>query len=633
MTTHVNLRSVLGRELTFAEGDANFQNLQQAVDDISATDPGKGADLVGYLAPFTGAVARTQASKNADVVSVLDFYANGVSGVGVDPTGVVDSTLGIQAALNLCGGVYLPAGTYKITAGLVIKGYTRFFGDGPGKSIIKLATPSSNTTMLVDSSIGTPSDLNPYITIEGLEFDGNSYASAYTTACLNFFRVKNVNVSRCYFHDTSGTPVNILGSQTDSYDINVTECIVANSKNGDAFAFSGTHINVYKCVALNFKDTGFAILQDIANRYGTNPATDYPRDITFTDCRADGTTNALAAGFAFGPFINWNTLGNVNIRIIGCTTENCNVALWGVATNGIIIENCNFTAHKATDTGNVRLDGCSNLRIKDNTISMAAGAGTSLYSALLIQAGRFTYGASKFDADVFNAKVQGNRFNNSANNAIICTFEMVCATPSYTSEMSEVWVSDNYFEASTNCVYLQPQTGSTASVCNRINVTGNCAKNVTTLLNMNGATNQYTDVLCSDNKFNGTGTLKAGTGSTYIFQDSPSTWTPTFTGLTVVPGTGAVTITGTIQVIGKMAFVGVAISNTGTCTTSSGGPGTTYINNLPVPTAFPSSAGGVMDLNTASSLGDIAANGTRCDVAAWSARGDFITISAIYPIA
>jgi len=81
------------------------------------------ASSVGFLQAGTGAIARTMQSKEREIVSVTDFYANGVSGVAVDPTGVVDSTLGIQAAIDLVGNygaILFPQGVYKTTAALSI---------------------------------------------------------------------------------------------------------------------------------------------------------------------------------------------------------------------------------------------------------------------------------------------------------------------------------------------------------------------------------------------------------------------------------------------------------------------------------------------------------------------------------
>ena len=54
-----------------------------------------GAGLVGYSQGASGSVLRTQAEKNQESVSVLDF--------GADPTGVADSTAAIQAAVASLG--------------------------------------------------------------------------------------------------------------------------------------------------------------------------------------------------------------------------------------------------------------------------------------------------------------------------------------------------------------------------------------------------------------------------------------------------------------------------------------------------------------------------------------------------
>lgn len=83
------------------------------------------SSLVNYIPAGTGAMQMSVQDKLHEEKSILDFYANGLSGVRVDSTGVVDSTLGIQAALNsfsATGGVLLaPVGTFKCnTAQLVV---------------------------------------------------------------------------------------------------------------------------------------------------------------------------------------------------------------------------------------------------------------------------------------------------------------------------------------------------------------------------------------------------------------------------------------------------------------------------------------------------------------------------------
>lgn len=78
-----------------------------------------GSRLIGYEAKAANAVIKTAQEKMRERVSVLDFCANGVDGVAVDPTGVLDSTLGLQAARNYVAAnptrvkLVFPSGIYK----------------------------------------------------------------------------------------------------------------------------------------------------------------------------------------------------------------------------------------------------------------------------------------------------------------------------------------------------------------------------------------------------------------------------------------------------------------------------------------------------------------------------------------
>jgi hypothetical protein len=123
-------------------GDAtDVQTALRALDagTTSALAASSGASLVGFVQSGAGAVARTAQDKGRETVSVLDFYANGVSGAAVDPTGVIDSTLGIQAAIDTAQRVYFPAGTYKLTAPLVQSQRNVLFGDGKATNITSSA--------------------------------------------------------------------------------------------------------------------------------------------------------------------------------------------------------------------------------------------------------------------------------------------------------------------------------------------------------------------------------------------------------------------------------------------------------------------------------------------------------------
>lgn len=82
--------------------------------------------MMSFIQSGTGAVTRDAQSKERDRVCVLDFYANGVSGVAVDPTGVVDSHLGIQAAINTGYTVDFVHGSYNVgTVGITFPNHNQ----------------------------------------------------------------------------------------------------------------------------------------------------------------------------------------------------------------------------------------------------------------------------------------------------------------------------------------------------------------------------------------------------------------------------------------------------------------------------------------------------------------------------
>lgn len=93
---------------------------------MSQTKP--TSDQIVFQGAGTGAVATTVQAKLRETVSVLDFYANGVSGAKVDPTGIIDSTLGIQAALNTLKPVIFPNGIYKTSSSLKVYNSVDFDG-------------------------------------------------------------------------------------------------------------------------------------------------------------------------------------------------------------------------------------------------------------------------------------------------------------------------------------------------------------------------------------------------------------------------------------------------------------------------------------------------------------------------
>jgi hypothetical protein len=127
------------------------------------------ATLVNFTQAVTGAVTRTAQNKMREVIHVTDFAANGASGAAVDPTGVTDSGLGIQAAINACaagGVVYFPPGTYTISTQLDINGKDSITltGGGAGGPVLKWvgAADAASAMLRIRRS--------SYCTVEKLKF-------------------------------------------------------------------------------------------------------------------------------------------------------------------------------------------------------------------------------------------------------------------------------------------------------------------------------------------------------------------------------------------------------------------------------------------------------------------------------
>lgn len=118
---------------------------------------------------------------------------------------------------------------------------------------------------------------------------------------------------------------------------------------------------------------------------------------------------------------------------------------------------------------------------------------------------------------------------------------------------------------------------------------------------------------------------------TAVTNSVQSTWTPTFTNLTVVNGTGAATYAGRYSRIGRTIFYTVKISCSGTATTASTA-GTTYCN-LPVAAAQDDT---VTTSNKTTLLGIgtglLDSTNDRCYPSSWVATGNTIIISGKYEV-
>jgi hypothetical protein len=196
-------------------------NLSQVVDSTGATN-------VGYTAPFTGAVARTQSSKNAESVSVLDF-------TGVDPTGATDSTAGIQAALayinSTKASLKVPAGTYVCSGQLSI-------ASAQG---LRIVGDTSNNQLTGGSTIKYTGTASPFITVTGssasisLENLNFLYSNSGFTGTLLTLPVNQLYLTNCMLGGVSLTTSQYLLDINLSVDVNINHTMFGGSQ----YAISG----------------------------------------------------------------------------------------------------------------------------------------------------------------------------------------------------------------------------------------------------------------------------------------------------------------------------------------------------------------------------------------------------------
>jgi hypothetical protein len=197
------------------------------------------ASQVSYNPPFTGGAATNVEDKLAQYISVLDF--------GADPTGTVNSSTAIQAAINAAQGstVYLPAGTYILNSSLELNFSTALSPTyqpatrlvGAGQEVVKLVNRSGaaaikNTPTLAQTqqSIGIRFD-GGVLSDFSILTDGSSPANSsgielasYWFGTLSNLTIKSVKGNGIYI-----PAIPAFGSNADKYSCGsliVDNCLI-----------------------------------------------------------------------------------------------------------------------------------------------------------------------------------------------------------------------------------------------------------------------------------------------------------------------------------------------------------------------------------------------------------------------
>jgi hypothetical protein len=116
-----------------------YINGRNSEDDFLQLATNDGGKIFGWI-DAQGILQGSLASEPPNLINILDF--------GADPTGLVDSTAAIQAAIDQTStslpGIFVPAGVYTISSALVgTANLQQIIGAGPQSSVIQVANSSA----------------------------------------------------------------------------------------------------------------------------------------------------------------------------------------------------------------------------------------------------------------------------------------------------------------------------------------------------------------------------------------------------------------------------------------------------------------------------------------------------------
>lgn len=188
-----------------------------------------GATLMNYLAPFTGTFLRSQHLKNTDSVNSAEFS-------GIDPTGVADSTTGMQAFFTACrlqsGNQRigrLHTGTYKITAA-ISTGSNISIEFEPGVIFDASGLPNETTSLF-----NVAAQTSVYMEGNGAVLKGARATAVVegNSAAFFLYGAKNVDIRNFQIQDFATDGITVTGDNSGSgpcENVVIYNCKVSNCR-------------------------------------------------------------------------------------------------------------------------------------------------------------------------------------------------------------------------------------------------------------------------------------------------------------------------------------------------------------------------------------------------------------------
>lgn len=315
------------------------------------------AALVTYNEGGAGAVTTTVQAKLAQTVSVKDFGATG--------NGITDDTVAIQAALtavSLSGGmVYAPAGTYKISAPLLVSTNTCVAGDGIG------VTKFSATSAMTSSQAMFYGNGTSLMRFENFSILGNTDGTNGAGAGIYCKTGSGNQIRSVFVSNTTQAGIRLEEQNTAWID----SCWLESC---GRTGYTDNHgIMVYSASGSTVPNYSIKITNNKINNAFRKGITTYGPNADIYDLLIEGNT---VSGSGLGN-IYLGTPSLRNVRVVGnyCYGGYVNMQL-GPMTESVVANN---TLEYSTGDSNINCLGLTACAIIGNTVKNSATYGVRFY--------------------------------------------------------------------------------------------------------------------------------------------------------------------------------------------------------------------------------------------------------------
>ncbi|MFE4420452.1 glycosyl hydrolase family 28-related protein [Streptomyces sp. NPDC056817] len=240
----------------------------------------------------SGRVPASQLPKQLDWLNVKTYGAAG--------DGTADDTAAIQAAINAAASgsvVYLPAGTYKLTAALVLPSNVTLQGAGATFSILKQTSNSANVLNATDVQYLTISSLG--ITGPGSGTGSGIRLTVASNPCTPYLAMEDITIRSMGAHGVSlelpivSTMRRIIVESCGGWGFDLFGQTTGGQPPGTSVALDACYANACRSGGFNLYKLAYCTLTGCAaddNPIGYLLDTAYA--VTLTGCGAEGNTQA-----------------------------------------------------------------------------------------------------------------------------------------------------------------------------------------------------------------------------------------------------------------------------------------------------------------------------------------------------